>query len=62
MTGWRARYQAQNVYRDLGIEAARQGKTAADCPYDRLTNPDGWNFWIWGCTSLYFHQFAEKNG
>lgn len=59
MTDGQARYNAQNVYRDMGIAAAADGKTAADCPYDREANPDGWNFWIWGCTALLQPEMPE---
>ncbi len=42
-------YRAQNVYQEEGAKAGLAGARREDCPYDKEANPDGWNFWVWGC-------------
>lgn len=49
LTDWQQRFAAQNVYEAEGAAAGLQGKKREDCPYGKALNPDGWNFWVYGC-------------
>lgn len=62
MSDWKAYYRAQNVYEALGAEAGLAGKRREDCPYDKDANPDGLNFWVYGCENAAGEKTIIERG
>lgn len=56
------RIERQNAAEANGAWAGLCGKTREDCPHDLVTEPELWNFWVYGCESARGELLLIRGG
>ena len=63
MRDWKEQFARQNAFEAEGASAGLSGKARDDCPYDRDTQTEAWNFWVYGCEAAASEKhLIETNG